>query len=148
MMSPRQQTTEPQRHRANWALCVSVSLWFVSTILATSASAHHSLTVEFDITRMVTATGTISEMKWTNPHSWLTLEVKDDKGAVTMWQIEFASPNSLYRRGWRKSDLPPTARVTVVGYPSRDKSANVMTATDVTLPDGRTLFGGMPQTGN
>ena len=115
---------------------------------AIHAAAHHSLTVEFDISRTVTVSGTIKEMKWTNPHSWLTVEATDAKGATQTWQIEFASPNSLYRRGWRRSDLPPTAKITIVGYPSRDKSANVMTATDVTLPDGRTLFAGMPQSGS
>jgi hypothetical protein len=123
---------------------VGLVLVFAASVI----SAHHSLTVEFDISRTVTVTGTVTDMKWTNPHSWLTVEAKDEKGVVQTWQIEFASPNSLYRRGWRKSDLPPKSIVTIVGYPSRDKSARVMTATDVKLPDGRTLFAGMPQTGN
>jgi hypothetical protein len=112
-------------------------------LLSTSTVAHHSLTVEFDITRTVTVTGLVTDMKWTNPHCWLSLDVKDAQGRVTKWQIEFSSPNALYRRGWRRSDLPPNITVTVVGYPSRDTSSNVMTANDVKLPDGRTLFAGM-----
>ena len=108
----------------------------------TPTAAHHSLTVEFDITRTVTVTGVITEMKWTNPHSWLSVDAKDEQGRVTKWQIEFGSPNQLYRRGWRRSDLANNLTVTIVGYPSRDQSSNVMTATDVKLPDGRTLFGG------
>src|SRR4051812_47333977 len=89
--------------------------------LAASAGAHHSLTAEFDTDRTLTLTGTITEMKWTNPHAWLYIEVKDDKGQLQKWAIEFATPNQLYRRGWTRDDLPAGAVVTVSGYPSRDK---------------------------
>jgi hypothetical protein len=112
-------------------------------VIASLASAHHSLTVEFDITKTVTLTGSITEMKWTNPHAWLYIDVKDDKGEVRNWAVEFASPNSLYRRGWRQTDLPPRSTVTVTGYPSRDNSRTI-SSTDVKLPDGRTLFAGTP----
>ena len=111
--------------------------------LASAAAAHHSLTVEFDITKTVIMTGAITDMKWTNPHAWLYVDVKDDKGQVRNWAIEFASPNALYRRGWRQTDLPPKVTVTVTGYPSRDSSLRI-SATDVKLPDGRTLFAGAP----
>ena len=102
--------------------------------LAAAASAHHSLTVEFDISRTVTMSGVITDMKWTNPHAWLYLDVKDEKGLVRNWAIEFASPNGLYRRGWRQTDLPPRNTVIVTGYPSLDKSPRI-SATDVKLPD-------------
>ena len=115
-------------------------------VIASIASAHHSLTVEFDITRTVTLTGAITEMKWTNPHAWLYIDVKDEKGDVRNWAVEFASPNSLYRRGWRQTDLPPRSMVTVTGYPSRDNSRTI-SSTDVKLPDGRTLFAGTPADG-
>ena len=105
------------------------------------ASAHHSLSVEFDTDKTVTLTGTITEMKWSNPHGWLYIDVKDSKGDVQKWAIEFASPNQLYRRGWRREDLPVNAMVVVNGYPSRDNTARI-SATDVKLPDGRTLFAG------
>ena len=70
-------------------------------------TAHHSLAAEFDVTRMVTVTGAITNMRWTNPHSWLHVDVKNARGQVEKWEIEFSSPNSLYRRGWRRTDLPP-----------------------------------------
>ena len=57
--------------------------------------------------------------------------------------IEFGSPNALYRRGWRQTDLPPRNTITVTGYPSLDQSLRI-SATDVKLPDGRTLFAGSP----
>ena len=115
--------------------------------LATAASAHHSLTVEFDISRTVTLTGVITEMKWSNPHAWLYVDVKDEKGQVRNWAVEFASPNNLYRRGWRQTDLPPQSNISVTGYASLDKSLRI-SATDVKLPDGRTLFAGAPPTGS
>jgi len=117
-----------------------------ASVLASAASAHHSLTVEFDISRTVTLAGVITDMKWTNPHAWLYVDVKDEKGQVRNWAIEFASPNGLYRRGWRQTDLPPKNTVTVTGYPSLDKSPRI-SATDVKLADGRTLFAGSPTPG-
>jgi uncharacterized protein DUF6152 len=76
----------------------------------------------------------------------LYIDVKDEKGEVRNWAVEFASPNSLYRRGWRQTDLPPRSTVTVTGYPSRDSSRTI-SSTDVKLPDGRTLFAGTPADG-
>ncbi len=105
--------------------------------------AHHSLTAEFDTDRTVSLTGTITAMKWTNPHAWLYIDVKDEKGQVRNWAIEFATPNQLYRRGWAREDLPAGAVVTVNGYPSRDKGLRV-SSLEVKLPDGRTLFAGSP----
>jgi hypothetical protein len=111
--------------------------------LAMPALAHHSLTAEFDTDRTVTITGTITEMKWTNPHAWLYINVKDDKGQTRNWAVEFATPNQLYRRGWAREDLPAGAVVTVNGYPSRDQALRI-SSIDVKLPDGRTLFAGTP----
>jgi len=129
--------------RTGCSIAISAAL---AAVLASAASAHHSLTVEFDISRTVSLTGVITDMKWTNPHAWLYVDVKDEKGQVRNWAIEFASPNGLYRRGWRQTDLPPKSSVSVTGYPSLDKSLRI-SATDVKLPDGRTLFAGAPPTG-
>jgi hypothetical protein len=110
-------------------------------LAAVTVRAHHSLSTEFDISKTVTLAGTVTKMEWINPHSWLHLDVKDDQGQVQSWAIEFGSPNALYRRGWRRTDLPPAAVVTVTGYASKDGSRTI-SASDVKLPDGRTLFAG------
>ena len=107
----------------------------------TRVSAHHSLAAEFDVDRMVEITGVITEMRWTNPHAWLYVDVTDADGDVKNWAVEFGSPNQLYRRGWSKNDLPSGSTVTIVGYAPRDNSQRI-SATDVTLPDGRQLFAG------
>jgi uncharacterized protein DUF6152 len=125
--------------------CVVVIVLVAGVLAAASRiAAHHSLTAEFDTNRTISLSGTITAMKWTNPHSWLYIDVKNARGEVENWAVEFASPNSLYRRGWRKSDLPPKDVISVVGYPSRDTKTRTISATDVKLPDGRTLFAGTP----
>lgn len=104
-------------------------------------TAHHSIAAQFHLDKTNTVTGTISKMEFKNPHSWLYVDVKDPKGQVSQWSIEFGSANALYRRGWRREDLPVGAMVTVSGYVSRDGS-QILGATDVKLADGRTLFAG------
>ena len=121
-----------------------LKLAVISAFLASAvpASAHHSLTAEFDTSRTVEISGTITAMKWSNPHAWLYVDVVNTDGQTVSYAVEFASPNQLYRRGWSKADLPNGATVTVSGYPPRDNSLRV-SATDVKLPDGRTLFAGV-----
>lgn len=106
--------------------------------------AHHSLAAEFDVSKTVTITGTITRMEWKNPHSWLHVDVKDPRGRVASWAIEFGAPNALYRRGWRKTDMPEKTVVTIKGYPALDKSTTI-SAIDVKFADGRTLFAGTAQ---
>jgi Family of unknown function (DUF6152) len=115
---------------------------------ATPTLAHHSLAAGFDVNKMLTLAGTITEMKWTNPHSWLSIDVKNESGEVEKWAVEFGSTNALLRNGWRRDDLPAGVTVTVTGYVARDGSKQI-SATGVKLPDGRTLFAGQaPASGN
>jgi uncharacterized protein DUF6152 len=131
-------------------LRIATAIFVVGAALLSGAvriSAHHSLSTEFDIKKSVTLTGTVTKMEWTNPHSWLHVDVKNAQGKVEAWNIEFGSPNALYRRGWRRTDLPANAVVTVTGYASKDGSKTI-SAADVKLPDGRTLFAGTRPGGN
>ena len=63
-------------------LIIAAAAALAGALIGPRASAHHSLTVEFDISRMVTVSGVITEMKWTNPHAWLYIDVKDEKGIM------------------------------------------------------------------
>jgi hypothetical protein len=110
-------------------------------VLQLPVNAHHSIAAQFHLDKTNTVTGTITKMEFKNPHAWLYLDVKDAQGQVSQWSIEFGSANALYRRGWRREDLPTGASVTVTGYVSRDGS-QILGATDVKLADGRTLFAG------
>ncbi|MCZ6475460.1 MAG: DUF6152 family protein [Gammaproteobacteria bacterium] len=104
-------------------------------------SAHHSVALQYDMTREIIVVGTVVDLEWRNPHAWLHLEVRNDAGELELWKIEFGSANSLYRRGWRPANLPVGSIVTVHGLPARDGSRSV-DGEDVTLADGTTLFSG------
>ena len=121
---------------AGAAFCVVAAVLFCAPV-----RAHHSIAAQFDMYKTNTVSGTISKMDFRNPHSWLYIDVKNDKGEVEPWSIEFAAANALYRRGWRQEDLPVGAALTVTGYVARDGS-RMLGATDVKLADGRTLFAG------
>jgi hypothetical protein len=90
-------------------------------VAAAPASAHHSYAM-FDREKTVTLVGTIKEFQWTNPHSWIQIEVTDDKGVATEWSIESLSTGTLSRMGWRPSTFQPGDKVTVVIWPMKDGS--------------------------
>ena len=89
------------------------------TALTMPILAHHSGAM-FDDKKEVTVTGVVKEFQYTNPHSWLIVEVKGPDGKVTTWGFEAEGPSTLQRAGIRKSDLAPGTPVTVVGHPMRD----------------------------
>src|SRR5579871_3366994 len=124
----------------------AVSLFFV-TIAAGWLStaplvfAHHSFAAEFDLSKRIEFSGTLTKMEWTNPHTFLYLDVKEDDGKVTNWAFEMGSPNVLMRRGWTKNALKVGDTITVGGYLAKDGS-HIGNARQVTLSDGRKVFAG------
>src|SRR5262245_43510931 len=68
--------------------------------------AHHAFAAEFDADKPIDLKGTVTKVKWVNPHSWLYFDVKDKAGEVTNWGVEFGTPNALARAGLKKTDLP------------------------------------------
>jgi hypothetical protein len=105
------------------------------------AHAHHSFAAEYDGSRAIRLTGTITKIEWTNPHSYFFIDVKDDKGNIANWGCEGAGPGALTRRGWKKGDVKIGDTLIVDGYPAKDNS-HLMDARRVTLPDGRIISGG------
>jgi len=102
-----------------------------------TAHAHHSL-APFDLSTEKTINGTVSKFEWTNPHSWIWVEVPNGKGGVDTWAVEGMSPNYLARRGWTKTTLKPGDKVTIAVRPLRNGENGGMFVR-ATLADGRVL---------
>jgi hypothetical protein len=109
--------------------------------LGKPTTAHHSFAAEFDGSKPVRLVGTITRVAWTNPHSYLYVDVVDDKGNVTNWGCEGANPSVLKRRGWKKGDLKLGDTIVVDGYRAKDGS-HLVNVRRVTFPDGRSIDGG------
>jgi hypothetical protein len=93
-----------------------------AVILALFASpifAHHSGAM-FDNKKEVTVTGTVKSFQFSNPHSWLLIDVKGKDGKVTTWGFEAEGPSTLTRAGIRKGDFPVGTEVVITGHPMRD----------------------------
>jgi len=114
----------------------------VAALLATSiAMGHHSFAAEYDANKPVTLKGTVTKVEWTNPHARFYVDVKDDGGQVTNWNLELASPNVLIRNGWTRKSLSVGDEVTVQGSAAKDGS-KMANARAVTLADGKRVFAG------
>ena len=112
----------------------------LAMLLAISAQAHHSFTM-FDTTKMVTMTGTVTSFEWTNPHSYIEIDVPDEAGAVKHWSIEMGSPSILQQGGWKFSSLKKGDKATLVINPHKSEPGGGFLFS-ATLPDGRVLGNG------
>ena len=81
---------------------------------APAAEAHHS-TAMYDMEHPSTFKGIVSRVEWTNPHGYIYLNVKNDKGGVDEWAMEINSPNFLRHNGWTSDMVKPGDEITVTG---------------------------------
>ncbi len=111
-----------------------------------SVLAHHSFAAHYDMGKPITVQGSIAEVRLSNPHSWFFLDVKEADGKVTRWSFEAGTPSGMIRNGYKASELPPGAMVTITGFPARER-ANVGMLRQLTTAGGKTygMFG--PQEG-
>jgi hypothetical protein len=110
-------------------------------LTVSSVAAHHSFAAEYDANKPVTLKGTVSKVEWMNPHARFYVDVKDERGTVTNWNLELASPNVLVRNGWTRHSLKVGDEVTVEGSLAKDGS-KMANARVVKLADGRRVFAG------
>ena len=103
---------------------------------AVPAIAHHAFAAEYDADQPVALKGKVTKFEWTNPHARFYIDVADEKGNVTNWNIELASPNVLKRNGWSSKILQIGEQVTVEGSRAKDGS-KMANAKVVTLASGR-----------
>jgi Family of unknown function (DUF6152) len=117
----------------------SVLPWILLVCLSRTAIAHHS-TAEFDYTKQVTIKGTVKEVQWTNPHSYIQLLVDGENGEKIQWSVEIGSPSLNVNMGWRKDSVKFGDVVTINLSPARNGKP-YGTLRVLTFADGRTLEG-------
>jgi len=101
--------------------------------------AHHSVQAQFDIHKSVSISGTVAKIEWINPHSYLTVNVKDADGKVQKWAFELGGANALRRAGLSRADrggIKPGDQVTITAMPARDGS-NSGFLQELKIADGR-----------
>jgi hypothetical protein len=110
--------------------------------LALPALAHHAFSAEYDANKTIVLTGVVTKVEWMNPHVRFYVDVKDDKGNLTNWDLELQSPNSLARNGWNRHTLKVGDKVTVSAFLAKDGVNRANARGSVTLGDGHKIFAG------
>ncbi len=115
------------------------ALWATLALLLASLPliAHHSVSM-YDMRNPTTVKGVVSRVEWTNPHAYLYVNVKNDKGQVEEWAIEIDSPNFLKHNGWTSSTVKPGDTITCTGGRAKT-GATTMRCTTVELANGEKL---------
>ena len=107
---------------------------------AAPLAAHHAFDTEYDANKKVTLTGVVSKVEWLNPHMRVYVDVADEKGTVTTWNLELTSPNTVQRQGWGKNDLLAGEKVTFTGFAGKIVETRGSLVSIKKVSDGRELF--------
>jgi hypothetical protein len=111
--------------------------FLLASLFALTVMAHHSPAV-FDRTKEVRLEGVVKEFRWSNPHSYIELEVKNEKGELALWAIEMNPPSYLVKAGWKATTIKAGDRVTIMINPLRTpETAGKFVS--ITLPSGKVL---------
>ena len=116
-------------------------------IAVSPAAAHHPFTPNYDVSRPVSVTGVVAELRMVNPHAVLIIEGTGPDGTTGRWAFEGIPPNAL-RREQRDAEarLKPGTRITISGWPAKDPNARAFFAREVTFADGAKFgFGSTPE---
>jgi hypothetical protein len=112
----------------------------ILTLASSQVWAHHSLAAEYDESKKITFTGALTAIDWRNPHGWLYLDVKDESGKVTKWQVELGSPNQMSRSGWNKDSVKIGEEIIVSNCNLAKDGSNTCSSRTFKFKDGRTVF--------
>ena len=126
--------------RMGHRICIASAVALATIVMMTgSVLAHHSFQAEFDIAKPMTVKGTVTKVEWVNPHVYLHVDVKDDKGVVTNWAFETLGPGRMRAEGMSKQTFGVGKVVTLKGYAARDGSRNLGFLRQVTFDDAHTI---------
>ena len=102
--------------------------------------AHHSFAAQYDATKAFRTTGVLTKIEWTNPHSYIYIDVKDENGTIAKWTCEAGSLGELSRQGFKRGTVKFGDTIVVDGYRAKDGS-RLMVALRVSLTNGRIVLG-------
>jgi len=119
----------------------SSGIWLIA-MLAVPLWAHHSITAEFDTSKSFTVQGTLTKIEWVNPHAYVYLDSKDDKGVVTNYSFETGPPGNLRRAGVLRTMFVVGESVTIEAYAAKDGSKHLGLVKAYHFADGRNIIMG------
>jgi hypothetical protein len=61
----------------------------------------------FDQEHPIQLAGTLKELRYMGPHTFIVLEVKDGDGGPQLWNLESDRPSGLALKGWSSKALKP-----------------------------------------
>lgn len=117
---------------------ISYLILLLGLTFAPGAYAHHGYAA-YEMTKTVTVSGTVTELAMANPHSSLAFDVKDEKGNINSWAIEFGTLRQLIGQGWTKDTLKPGDGITVSLHPAKNGAHVGVLVGKITYADGRPL---------
>lgn len=117
--------------------CVVLALLLVIPVWA-----HHSITAEFDTSKVFNVKGTLTKVEWVNPHAYIYVDSKDDKGASVAYSFETGPPGNLRRAGILRTMLTVGDAVTIDAYAAKDGSKHLGLVRSITFADGHTIVMG------
>ncbi len=118
----------------------------ISIALAGRPLAHHSFAAEFDASKPVMLTGTVTKVEWANPHTWVFIDVKGQDGLIANWGLEMPGPAQLLRVGLKRDSLKVGDVVIVDARLARDGSNRANAQTITMAGSGQRLFASAPPT--
>ena len=127
---------------------LTVAVASLAGLLMTAApvAAHHSFAAEYDASKPIKLTGTVTKIEWTNPHCYFYIDVKTESGKIENWALELGNPNALPRNGWTPKSVKIGDEVTVEGTRAKDGSLLGNARSMVLMTTGQRLFAGSSQT--
>jgi len=118
-------------------------LLLIFAVNALPLFAHHGFQAEYDGSKVLYITGTLTKFEWENPHAYFWVDAKDASGKVITWVFEGASPIAVKRTGTVRADFTANLgkSITVRAIPGRD-GTNKGAAETIKLTDGREVVVG------
>jgi hypothetical protein len=119
---------------------ISVSIVLGVMLAAGTAWAHHNMSALFDFNQRFTRTGTLTKLDWRNPHTYLSVEAKNDQGQVETWLFEGPAPNVFRNLNVGKVDFENATGKTAKVEASRARDGSLKGLMRIiTMPDGKVV---------